>query len=158
MVKQLRCNLRDNSIDVKPEWELVGEFTKQSFDRLPTLKPVSLPNVKECGEISAYDIAWDRASAKKPKAFKQFNGKSFEESLFDDEVMVELMENNVADIFTTDVIAAALMCATKSNYSWDIEIKKYGDKIFMDKRQDDDIENNILNFHTVGETAVEHQP
>jgi len=72
--------------------------------------------------------------------------------------MVELMENNVADIFTTDVIAAALMCATKSNYSWDIEIKKYGDKIFMDKRQDDDIENNILNFHTVGETAVEHQP
>jgi len=68
------------------------------------------------------------------------------------------MENNVADIFTTDVIAAALMCATKSNYSWDIEIKKYGDKIFMDKRQDDDIENNILNFHTVGETAVEHQP
>jgi len=70
MVKQLRCNLRDNSIDVNPELELVGEFTKQSFDRLPTLKPVSLPNVKECGEISAYDIAWDRASPKKPKAFK----------------------------------------------------------------------------------------
>lgn len=73
--------------------------------------------------------------------------------------MVELIESDAADIFTTDVVAAALMCATKSNYSWDVEIKKYGNKIFIDKRQDDDsIENNILNFHTVGETAIEHQP
>jgi len=89
---------------------------------------------------------------------KKFNGKTFEESLFDDEVMVELIENDVADIFTTDVIASSLMCATKSNYSWDIEIKKYGNKIFIGKRQDDDIENNILNFNTVSETAVENQP
>jgi len=71
---------------------------------------------------------------------KNFNGKSFDESLFDDEVMVELIENDAADIFTTDVIASAMMCATKSNYSWDIEIKKYGNKIFIDKRQDDDDE------------------
>lgn len=150
--------MKDNSLDVQPKWELIQEFTRQSFDRLPNLRPVPLPNLKECGEISAYDAAWDRASAKKPKALKNFNGKSFEESLFDDEVMVELIENDAADIFTTDVIAAALMCATKSNYSWDVEIKKYGNKIFIDKRQDDDIENNILNFHTVGETALEHQP
>lgn len=27
-VKPLRCNLRDNSIDVKPEWALLEEFTK----------------------------------------------------------------------------------------------------------------------------------
>jgi hypothetical protein len=37
--------------------------------------------------------------------------------------MVELIQAGAADIFTTDVIAAALMSATKSNYSWDIEIK-----------------------------------
>jgi translation initiation factor 3 subunit D len=70
--------------------------------------------------------------------------------------MVELIENDVADIFTTDVIASTLMCATKSNYSWDVEIKKYENKIFIDKRQDEeDKENNILNFYTVNETAVE---
>ena len=28
MVKQLRCNLRDNSIDIKPEWVLMKELTK----------------------------------------------------------------------------------------------------------------------------------
>ena len=107
----------------------------------------------------AFDAAWDKANTKKPKNLKNFDGQTFEEPLFDDPVMVELIENDVADIFTTDVIASTLMCATKSNYSWDVEIKKYENKIFIDKRQDEeDKENNILNFYTVNETAVEGQP
>ncbi len=81
---------------------------------------------------------------KKPKALKSYEGHTFEESLFDDPVMIELIEKNVADIFTTDVIAAVLMCSTKSNYSWDVEIKKYENKIFIDKRQDETLANNIL--------------
>ena len=82
--------------------------------------------------------------------------------------MIDLMQKEVADIYTTDVIVAAIMCANKSNYSWDIEIKKLGSYIFIDKRQDekagkgdrqdDDKDYNILNYQTVGETALEHQP
>jgi len=130
---------------------------------VPALKPVFLGTEKECGEIMQYDTTWDKTSARKPKTIKNFEGKTFEEGLFDDPVMVELIEQNKADIFTTDVIASALMCATKSNYSWDIEIKKFGDKIFIDKRaddEDDDVQNprNILDFETVNETALEHQP
>lgn len=57
------------------------------------------------------------------------------------------MEENKADIFTTDVIAAALMASTKSNYSFDVEIKKFRDKIFIDKRfeeeEDEDEEKKI---------------
>jgi len=41
--------------------------------------------------------------------------------------MVELMQEGAADIYTTDEIASAIMCATKSNYSWDVEIRKFGD-------------------------------
>ena len=106
----------------------------------------------------AYNREWDKASSKKPKNLKNFDGHTFEESLFEDKIMIDLIEDNVADIFTTDVIASAIMCATKSNYSWDIEIKKFENKIFIDKRQDDDIDNNILNFMTVNETALEGQP
>lgn len=122
------------------------------------LRPVFLRNAAVCGDLSAYDESWDRVSAKKPKAIKAFSGTTFEEPIWDDSVMIDLMQEGVADIYTTDVIAAAIMCAAKSNYSWDIEIKKFGSQIFIDKRQDDDIENNILNYQTVGETAVEHQP
>lgn len=145
IVKQLRCNLRDNSIDVKPEWVLIKELTKQTFDRLAPLKPEFLENARECGEVLGYNHNWDKATGKKPKPLKHFDGHTFEESLFDDPVMVELIEQNVADIYTTDVVAAVLMCSTKSNYSWDVEIKKFDDKIFIDKRQDD-TDNNILNF------------
>jgi len=149
--------LRDNSIDVNPEWELMHEFNKQTFDRLPPLRPVLLSTVKECGDVMTYNKLWDRCSGKKSKPIENFEGHTFEESLFDDPVMVELIEQNVADIFTTDQIASAIMCATKSNYSWDIEIKKYENKIFIDKRQEDQSQN-ILNYMTVNETALEGQP
>ena len=130
------------------------EFTKQTFDRLPPLKPVFLQNIKECGEIFAYDTTWDKATGRKPKFVKAFEGHTFEESLFDDRIMVELIENNEADIFTTDVVAAVLMCSTKSSYSWDLEIKKFENKVFIDKRKENP-ETNILNFATVCETALE---
>lgn len=158
MIKQLKCNLKANSVDVKPEWDFITEFSKQSFDRLPQLRPEFIENAKECGEILAFDHSWDKASTKKPKALKHFEGTTFEVPLFDDSVMVELIEQDVADIFTTDVVAAALMCATKSNYSWDIEVKKYENKIFIDKRQDEDDPNNILDFYPVNETALDGQP
>jgi translation initiation factor 3 subunit D len=62
------------------------------------------------------------------------------------------------------VIAAALMASNKSNYSFDVEIKKFGDKIFIDKRIDEEdevhniIHDNILDYDTVCETSFDHQP
>jgi hypothetical protein len=41
------------------------------------------------------------------------------------------------------------MTAPKSQYSWDVTIKKYKDKIFIDKRD----EHNMLDLLTVNETA-----
>tara|TARA_B110000285_G_C15073704_1_gene589451 strand:+ start:502 stop:966 length:465 start_codon:yes stop_codon:yes gene_type:complete len=118
---------------------------------------VLLETVRECGEVHAYNTGMDRSTGKKPKEFKHYTGQTFEESIFDDSVMMELMEENVANIYTTDIIAAVLMCSTKSNYSWDIEIKKFDGNIFIDKRQDDP-ENYILNHTTCNETSLEHQP
>lgn len=80
--------------------------------------------------------------------------------------MEQLMEEEAAEIFTTDVVASVLMCSTKSNYSWDIEIKKVDGIIIIDKRTNDteqgaldtDDKMNVLNYHTVCETALEFQP
>jgi len=137
-IKQLKCNLRENAVDVKPDWELIHEFNKQIFDRIPHITPVFMGNAKECGDIFEYDVSWDRVTCRKPKLLETYSGQTFEESLFDDPVMIELIEENKADIFTTDVIAAVLMCNPKSNYSFDVEIKKYQDKIFIDKRADEE--------------------
>jgi translation initiation factor 3 subunit D len=47
---------------------------------------------------------------------------------------------------------SAIMTAPKSLYSWDVIIKKYQDKLFIDKRDDE----NILDFLTVNETSNEN--
>jgi hypothetical protein len=53
---------------------------------------------------------------------KTFNGDTFDSAVLDDPIMQDLMLEKEADIFTTDVVAAILMCSENSNYSWDIEI------------------------------------
>jgi hypothetical protein len=66
--RMLRSNLRDFSVDVTREWKFLKEYTRQNFDRLPTLRPVPLDNAKECGDVPQYETKWDRASGKKPQA------------------------------------------------------------------------------------------
>lgn len=46
------------------------------------------------------------------------------------------------------------MTAPKSLYSWDVIIKKYQDKLFIDKRD----EPNILDYLTINETSNDNQP
>ena len=46
------------------------------------------------------------------------------------------------------------MTAPKSLYSWDVQIKKYQDKVFIDKRDDP----NMLDNFTVNETSQDNQP
>ena len=41
------------------------------------------------------------------------------------------------------------MCSTKANYSWDLQMKKYRNLVFIDKRDED----NIMQYETVSETA-----
>ena len=38
-------------------------------------------------------------------------------------------------MYATDTILAALMCASRSVYSWDIVVTKAGDKLYLDKRE-----------------------
>ena len=54
-----------------------------------------------------------------------------------------------AQVFITDTAAAAIMCSSKAVYSWDLIIKKQGNMLFIDKRE----EENMLDWQTVSETA-----
>ena len=68
--------------------------------------------------------------------------------------MRRLANENKADIFATELAVSAIMTAPKSLYSWDVVIKKYQDKLFIEKRD----EENILDFLTVNETSHDNQP
>lgn len=72
-VKQLKCNLMENSIDTT-DFELLenGELAISDIKQLSPLKPVFLGNAKECGEIQLYDSKWNQCSGKKPKILNKF--------------------------------------------------------------------------------------
>lgn len=53
-------------------------------------------------------------------------------------------------IYVTDNILSTLMCATRSVYSWDILVRKQGNKIFLDKRT-----GGPLDTYSVNENATE---
>lgn len=148
--------MKDYAVDVT-KWKFLKEYTRQNFERLPPYQPGAAENVKECGDVFQYDSSWDKSTGKKPKALKTFEGKTFDESIFADPVMLELIEDGAADVYTTEAVASVLMCATKSNYSWDLEIKVCDGTIFIDKRAEEP-EQNILNYLTVCETSLDYQP
>lgn len=91
----------------------------------------------------------------KAKKLPQFKGLVPSEITTRDPIIQRLAQEEKAQIFATDLAAAALMTSSKAGYSWDLIIKKWGDIIFIDKRD----EENMLDWQTVSETAnVEYQP
>jgi translation initiation factor 3 subunit D len=85
----------------------------------------------------------------KPKKLNAFKGETFTVPTTRDPIIQRLAQEGKAQIFATDVAAAALMTSSKATYSWDLVFKKFGDFLFIDKRD----EENMLDFQTVGETA-----
>ena len=63
-----------------------------------------------------------------------------------------MIQQGDAQIFASDIAAAALMTSSKSQMPWDLTIKKVNGIIYIDKRLDVSI-RNVLNYETVSETA-----
>lgn len=110
----------------------------------------------EAGEIFSYNNAFDRARLRKGEKkgdikLPEFKSESEIGSIITvaDPTIQRLCKENQADVFATDVALAALMCATKAQFAWDIMIKKFGNFMFIDKRDSE----NILDWQTISETA-----
>lgn len=108
----------------------------------------------KCGEIHAFNKEFDKSRTYKPYTLHPFTGQVFNNPTLEDPVIQRLAKENLADIFIAEVAAAAIMTAPKSMFSWDIIIRKHGDKVFIDKRDDP----NMLDLLTVNETSHENQP
>ncbi|XP_026468777.1 eukaryotic translation initiation factor 3 subunit D [Ctenocephalides felis] len=141
--------IRDASVTVRPDWITIEEMD------FPRLAKLSLPNVGEgediicCGTLEYYDKSYDRVNVKNEKPLQRVDRIFHTVTTIDDPVIRKLSKT-VGTVYATDAILAAIMCCTRSNYSWDIVIEKIGDKLFMDKR-----DNTEFDLLTVNETSVE---
>lgn len=53
------------------------EFTKQRFDKLPSLQPGVLGKAASAGEVFAYAEEWDKVRVSKPRKLPEFKGDTF---------------------------------------------------------------------------------
>lgn len=93
----------------------------------------------------------DKSRTYKQLPIHTFTGTYYNVDTLEDPVFQRLAKENKADVFATETAVAAIMTAPKSNYSWDVLIKKFQDKLFIDKRD----EQNMLDLITVNETSAE---
>lgn len=141
--------IRDASVTVRSDWSTIEEMD------FPRIMKLSLPNIKEGEDIATggtleyYDKIYDRVDVKNERPLQKVDRIVHTVTTTDDPV-IRRLSKTIGNVFATDAILATIMCCSRSNYSWDIVIEKFGDKIFLDKR-----DNTEFDLLTVNETSVE---
>lgn len=137
------------SVYVKSSWKVLEEMD------FPRLSKLTLPGISEgsdiykCGSLEYYDKTYDRVTCKNEKRLQRVNRISYKVTTTDDP-MIRTLSKSHGNVYATDAIIAALMCATRSVISWDIVVQRVGDKLFFDKRDESDFD-----LLTVNETAAD---
>ena len=151
----------DASVEIKPTWNVVEQIQLSAFAKVtekiatPTDAPETL---KEFGALKSFDKTIDRITPKTERAVKRLTQVSMLNgaTASKDPVMVELGKANASTnpnkvtLMTTDTTLAAIMCATRSVFGWDVVITKKENTITFDKRP-----RGVVDSHTVSETAQE---
>jgi translation initiation factor 3 subunit D len=146
---------RQPSVAVQNDWTKVEELDLAKLTKNLTAS-TDVPTAQDilwCGFLDHYNDAYDKVTARQPQPLKRIDTKEFYPvSTTDDPVLEKLAVDGVGKgihkIFVTDTILAHLMTCTRSVQPWDVVIEKTGDAIFLDKR-----DNSQLDFLTVWETA-----
>lgn len=139
------------SIDVRPEWTMLEQFTLSSLGKLNmSVKDLAEPeDLMKFGSMKLYDKSFDRVTPKSNTALKKYaKPKVPNPTTSQDPILQKMAADGQAKVFATDNIIATLMCAPRATYSWDITVTKKDGCIFLDKRPDSNFD--VL---TVNETA-----
>ncbi|KAG5950271.1 hypothetical protein E4U53_005313 [Claviceps sorghi] len=141
---------RDASVNIKADWELLEEI---DFNRLAKLNldTDEGEDLEDYGFLYYYDRSFDKQPVKgAEKKLTALDRAAYNVTTSSDPIIQELAEKDEATIFATDSILSMLMCAPRSVYPWDIVIVRQGNKIFLDKR-----DNANLDMVTVNENAAD---
>ncbi|KAF2146487.1 uncharacterized protein K452DRAFT_348273 [Aplosporella prunicola CBS 121167] len=142
---------RDASVQVKPDWSVLEEidFARLSKLNLETPDGEDLDNY---GFLYYYDRTYDKApgAVTSQKKLNVLDRAAYNVSTSSDPIIQELAEKDEATVFATDSILSLLMCAPKSVYPWDLVFTRRRKQVFIDKR-----ENSNIDMVTVNENATD---
>lgn len=136
-----------SSVEIRPDWTVVEQFDFSTLTKLQH-KVEDGETLKRCGTLKGYERSLDRLTPKFNKALRKTVTRApLKVSTSDDPVIQKLAREGKGKVFATDSIISAIMCAPRSNYSWDVIAHRVGDKLFFDRR------DKAFDKVTVSETA-----
>lgn len=141
--------MRDASINIKPDWQLLEEIEFPRLSKL-NLEVGDGEDVATYGKLQYYDRTFDKLSTKQDRPLAVIDRVHYNPTTQDDPIIQELASKNVAQVFATDSILAMLMCASRTIYPWDMIVTHQNGKLFFDKR-----EGGPFDYLTVNENAYE---
>eukprot|EP00948_MAST-09A_sp_MAST-9A-sp1_P002804 g2804.t1 len=144
---------REASVKVESDWRVIEQFDQAALAKLTMPASSGIPEGKDLGffgHLEYYDDSFDRISTKQNKRLERINNRThFYVGTSDDPVIGELASQSVGNVFATDALLAVLMTSPRSVFSWDIVVRRIGEKgIILDKR-----EESKIDYHTVNETV-----
>ena len=148
------------SVDIRPEWTVLEQIQLSALSKL-SLEVGAPEELLSCGTLVYFDKNLDRVTPKTEVQLRRTaKPRSSPSTASEDPVLRRYAAAaapppaNGAEattrVFATDAVLAALMCAPRSVYSWDIVITRDGNNIWLDKRGD-----SPFDLVTVNETAQE---
>lgn len=127
------------SISISSAWTTLEEYSKPHFEAIPEIKPGVVGIEAECGKVFPYLTPIDQAKPTGAIVLKDYEGEIPNLQTIEDPVMRKIAKEGKAQVFATDFVLAVLMSCQSSNYSWDIQVKKFKDMVFLDVREDPNI-------------------
>lgn len=143
------------SVDIRPEWAVLEQIQLSSLNKL-SFKASEPTTLTKCGKLAFYDKTNDRITPRNDVTLrKQIPYNTPNVTASEDPILQTLGGSSSEGdgklcVYATDTVLATLMCAPRSVYSWDILVKKEGNKIFLDKRP-----QSVIDEVTVSETSPE---
>lgn len=135
------------SVDIRPEWRVIEEVALGSQLHKLSFNAPEPEDLVTCGSIPFYDKSLDVVTAKMDRPLQRSEGLYNRPTASEDPVIQGLAAGGRQAVFTTDAVLSALMCASRSVYSFDVSINKVGGQLFLDKR-----DGSSLDHLTASET------
>jgi translation initiation factor 3 subunit D len=146
-----RDMMKEASVKVKPNWEMIEQLDFPQLNKMTIGAIPQAQDILSCGELHKFDESFDKITLKSTKPLKMTPDTSFVfAGTLEDPVIEKLIEEKKGTVFTTDEILSYLMTASRSVKTWDLIFTRVGDVLFIDKR--DDAQMEIL---TVSETFTD---
>lgn len=155
------------SFKVKNGYKSMGEFTGLTLSNLPKFTPGAPEIYRRAGKIGEFRYELDSILSKNPLKFTSFkeindNMLSTHEANEDANIIDYIIEQEIegTKIVASDMVLATLMNVSKSYYSWDIVVEKFGDMIFLMKRAEKENDEEFLSvdMENVGENSITPPP